>query len=668
MGPMNDRTLDRLFRRFRDKNDGTALAAVFDSTARELLDVAGHLIGEPAAAEDLVQETFLAAIRGARRYDSSRPVKAWLYGILWREAQRARRDAARVVEPDRLPERRNPGPHEQLLAREVPEAVERALEDLPRRYREVLAPLVREGRAPEEIARELQRAPGTVRSQIHRGLERLRRALPRGLAGTPGFLFLPAGSSVRGLEVLRGELLRSAGFSPAVAAAAPALSLQISLGVLLMSKTTILAGAALLAGVSFWSLRDSFRTPEPGRVEDAAPVESNERAERGPLANLPRHESATNGSERKIADGQPAVTPPESAEEIAVDPLAHWLARFAEDPESWRHGWNVAAKIAELPPDEALAIMTGVWPHLSVPVKEQALKPFVFGEGHEHALPLLHLAATDPSLSVQGRALGYLKEYAFRDFSTDYDAYLDWARTWSGRPLEEVLMKNAQRFAGELRSLPPEELLARLRSVDGIDLDAGNPYDLDLVAVIREAGGLVGLSTCVQYGTPEAAREALEWSKTLQADEAWLRTYALPALQSPGSTDPGVLDASIDALGRPDCGWAREPLLAHLRYLATPLPVGVESADSLSPGLAFETASALAEIGDPAAIPAMIQILANDASGRLDYAIGHFGLAKLTGVSWQESYDAEWWLDWWKKNKSRLPAEIGGTVINRDGR
>lgn len=536
---MNDRTLDRLFRRFRDKNDGTALAAVFDSTARELLDVAGHLIGEPAAAEDLVQETFLAAIRGARRYDSSRPVKAWLYGILWREAQRARRDAARVVEPDRLPERRNPEPHERLLAREVPEAVERALEELPKRYREVLAPLVREGRAPEEIARELQRAPGTVRSQIHRGLERLRRALPKGLAGTPGFLFLPAGSSVRGLEVLRGELLRSAGFSPAVAAAAPALTLQVSLGVLLMSKTTILAGAALLAGVSFWSLRDSFSTPEPGRVEGAAPIESNERAERAPHVEEPRHESATSGSERKIADGRPAATPSEAVEEIAVDPLAHWLARFAENPDNWRHGLAVAGEIAKLPPDEALAIMTGVWPHLSVPAKEQALKPFVFGEGHEHALPLLHLAATDPSLSVQGRALGYLKEYAFQDFSTDYDAYLD---------------------------------------------------------------------------------------------------------------------------------WAREPLLAHLQHLATSSPAGAEGQYTPSIGLAYATACALAEIGDPAAIPAMIQVLANDPSGRLEYAIGHYGLAKLTGVDWQESYDAEWWLDWWKKNKSRLPAEVGGTVIDRDGR
>src|SRR5688500_4461873 len=129
---MNDRALDWLFCRFRDRRDGAALAAVFDATARELLGVACHLQRDPTLAEDLVQAAFVVAIRNAQRYDGSSPVKAWLYGILWREAARARRDAARAVDPARLLERRQPEPIEGLLERELPDEVARALARLPR--------------------------------------------------------------------------------------------------------------------------------------------------------------------------------------------------------------------------------------------------------------------------------------------------------------------------------------------------------------------------------------------------------------------------------------------------------------------------------------------------------------------------------------------------------
>jgi len=665
---MKERTLDRLFRRFRDRNDGAALAAVFDATARELLDVACHLIGDAAAAEDLVQDTFLAAIRGARRYDASRPVKAWLYGILWREAQRARRDAARVVEPDRLPERRVIGPDESLLSREVPEAVERALEGLPRRYREVLEPLVREGRSPEEIARGLRRAPGTVRSQIHRGLERLRRVLPKELAGAPGFAFLSIDSGVRGLDALRGEVLRAAGFSPAVAAAAPALALQLSLGVLLMSKTTtLLAGAAVLAGLSIWALRGGLTGASPSGGEEPGPIELDAPVARGGPEGEPRDADLADPMRQAVV-AEDAAVGEAPVEEPSIDSLAYWRARFDENPESWRHGWAIAAEIAALPPDEALEVMTGVWPHLTVAVKEQVLKPFVFGEGHPRALPLLHLAATDASLSVQGRALEYLKGYAFQDFTLDYDAYLAWSSRWTDRPLEEALTENAKRFAAELRTMTPEELLARLRSIDRIDLDTGSPYGIDLAALIRDGGGLAALSTGVREGSPEAAVEALRWSTTLHADEAWLRTWALPSLQDPDSVDRAVLGASLSALGREDCGWAREPLVGYLRTLATPLAGGAEAPSAPPLGLAYGAARALAEIGDPAAIPAMIEILDSAPSKELDYAIGHFGLSKLTGVEWREEYDAAWWRGWWEKNKSRLPAGAGGTANERTGR
>src|SRR5262245_36661005 len=95
---MQDAWLGRLFVRFREKRDGKALAAVFDATARELIGVAAHLAPSLDQAEDVVQTTFVRAIEHADRFDESRSLKGWLYGILWREAAKLQRTEGRRSE------------------------------------------------------------------------------------------------------------------------------------------------------------------------------------------------------------------------------------------------------------------------------------------------------------------------------------------------------------------------------------------------------------------------------------------------------------------------------------------------------------------------------------------------------------------------------------------
>ena len=81
----------RAFRRFREHGDPAALTEVFDRLGPELFALAAHLARDAAEAEDLVQEIFLAALAGARRFDPSRAVAPWLVGILIKEARKARR-------------------------------------------------------------------------------------------------------------------------------------------------------------------------------------------------------------------------------------------------------------------------------------------------------------------------------------------------------------------------------------------------------------------------------------------------------------------------------------------------------------------------------------------------------------------------------------------------
>ena len=72
-------TLDdqQLFERFRRRGDVAALGDLFDRLAPVLLRVAIHVARDPAAAEDLVQSTFLRAIEArtplAGNPDRSRP-------------------------------------------------------------------------------------------------------------------------------------------------------------------------------------------------------------------------------------------------------------------------------------------------------------------------------------------------------------------------------------------------------------------------------------------------------------------------------------------------------------------------------------------------------------------------------------------------------------------
>lgn len=80
------------------RGDAAALGAVFDALAPELLLIAARLGGSDVAV-DLVQATFLDAIRLRERWDPRRPLAPWLVGILGnhvREARRQRRRARRL--------------------------------------------------------------------------------------------------------------------------------------------------------------------------------------------------------------------------------------------------------------------------------------------------------------------------------------------------------------------------------------------------------------------------------------------------------------------------------------------------------------------------------------------------------------------------------------------
>ena len=233
---------ERSFREFRQHRDPARLGEVFDLVADELFAVALHVCPDRAAAEDVVQSTFLTAIERAHRWDAARPLRPWLLGILQREAKREWRRRARRRQHEQVAAGGAPPPEQFVLAAEVREAVTAAIRSMPQPYREVLELRLLQGLSNAGIAARKQRAPGVVRTQLWRGLEMLRGLLPKGIAlGAAGQLAPQAG-----LAAVRARVVAAA-VSPKAVGAIGALA-----GVLVMKKVLVAAAALVVCASLTW--------------------------------------------------------------------------------------------------------------------------------------------------------------------------------------------------------------------------------------------------------------------------------------------------------------------------------------------------------------------------------------------------------------------------------
>ncbi|MEO6709761.1 MAG: RNA polymerase sigma factor, partial [Planctomycetota bacterium] len=272
---MSERSVEGLFDRFRRLGDAAALGSVFDELAPELQRIARHLAHDRAEADDLVQGTFLAAIQRRDSFDPTRKLAPWLTGILLKQASLARRARGRSVDPGRIDPRASEGPAETLGARELSEALAVALAKLSPTDREVLIPLLMDGRRAVEIARELGRRPDTVHMSIHRGLRRLRRLLPASLA----FAALFGTARARGLGAVRELVLGQARLQLGIGGGSGGAALAASSGVAMLTKQAAAAVAVIvvcvgLAGylLSTGSLGGDSTVAKPGAAGIETPA------------------------------------------------------------------------------------------------------------------------------------------------------------------------------------------------------------------------------------------------------------------------------------------------------------------------------------------------------------------------------------------------------------
>jgi RNA polymerase sigma-70 factor, ECF subfamily len=158
------------------RGDAAAFTALFRRRQAEVFRFALHMIGSPAAAEDVTQDVFLALMRDAGRYEPGRSsASAWLCGITRNHAlRRLERDRATVpLEEDAVPESPrlavHPDPLGDLTRSEEVDALRRAVLTLPVRYREVVVMCDLQELSYLDAARAVGCAVGTIRSRLHRG-------------------------------------------------------------------------------------------------------------------------------------------------------------------------------------------------------------------------------------------------------------------------------------------------------------------------------------------------------------------------------------------------------------------------------------------------------------------------------------------------------------------
>lgn len=165
------------------RGDATAFACLYDRYSRLTYGLALRMLGDPGAAEEVVQESFLTLWRQAESYGEERgAVRSWLMTMIHHRAIDAiRRRRYREEQQEELDELTVPPDSSDTLAeaqRNVEgELIRTLLDELPPDQRHSLVMAYFDGLTHDEIARTLGLPLGTVKGRLRMGLQKLRLLL-----------------------------------------------------------------------------------------------------------------------------------------------------------------------------------------------------------------------------------------------------------------------------------------------------------------------------------------------------------------------------------------------------------------------------------------------------------------------------------------------------------
>ncbi|MDH3746027.1 MAG: sigma-70 family RNA polymerase sigma factor [Acidobacteriota bacterium] len=170
--------------------DSEALALVVDAYLGQILRAARGAGLDVHQAEEVTQNTFATFIETAPRFEGRSHVRTWIFGILYRKLQEARRGFARDRRMDDIDEvfesrfdeksswtRPPRGPEEEFLAKQTSVEIDGCLDAVPDKQR--LAFVLREiqGLSTGEICKILEVSATNLGVMLFRARNRLRECL-----------------------------------------------------------------------------------------------------------------------------------------------------------------------------------------------------------------------------------------------------------------------------------------------------------------------------------------------------------------------------------------------------------------------------------------------------------------------------------------------------------
>lgn len=191
-----------LLRRLRD-GDEQAFVALVGRYHSSMLRLALSFVSSQAVAEEVVQDTWLAVLRGLSRFEERSSLRTWLFRILVNRARttsvrEARTvpvaDAVPAVDASRFgpsgawsspPEHWTEEAENRVDAAKLSELFRVGLDGLPGRQREVVLLRDVEGLTSSEVCDVLAISDANQRVLLHRGRSKLRQTLETELGGGP---------------------------------------------------------------------------------------------------------------------------------------------------------------------------------------------------------------------------------------------------------------------------------------------------------------------------------------------------------------------------------------------------------------------------------------------------------------------------------------------------
>jgi RNA polymerase sigma-70 factor (ECF subfamily) len=161
------------------QKDETAFIEIYQIYHRQIYNYLVRTLNDPIAADDVLQEVFLAIWQGAAGFRHKSTPKTWIYRIAHKRAISWLRKHKRVSESVELHDqiRDNTSPEEIALVNLENHQLGNALMILPLKHRSVLELAFGQDMSYSEVAEVLNIPVGTVKSRMSHALDVLNKAL-----------------------------------------------------------------------------------------------------------------------------------------------------------------------------------------------------------------------------------------------------------------------------------------------------------------------------------------------------------------------------------------------------------------------------------------------------------------------------------------------------------